>query len=414
MRRSSLWKFAVEAVLTTSVVVTAAAGENDGGPLTWDRATGDWGGARTTLEEHGVEFGGGLTVVWQANHRGGIKSHPQGKWTTSWDLEVTLQTEKLRLWPGGTFFVHWEGSEQVGIEERFVGSLFGVNADAASTGERWSQFSEYWYEHTFADGLLTVRIGKMDATADCDTNAFANDECTQFLNGALVNNPTIPFPDYALGAQATLRPDSRFYLTVGAWDANAEGWTSGADTALRGDSQWFVLAEAGIEVNIPTRGGAQLPGTYRVGAWHDPLRYETIGSAEPRKGESGWYLSFDQMVYKESAEEDDTQGLGLFARYGYAPDHYSAVEHFWSVGLHYQGLVPTRDDDVLGFGIAQGKLGRPARSTTPHDNETVYECFYNIAIGLGASLTLDLQYVKHPGATGRSSVVPGLRLQLDF
>ena len=44
----------------------------------WERITGDWGGVRTALEERGVEVSMGLTVVWQANHRGGLRSHPQG------------------------------------------------------------------------------------------------------------------------------------------------------------------------------------------------------------------------------------------------------------------------------------------------------------------------------------------------
>ena len=35
-------------------------------------------------------------------------------------------------------------------------------------------------------------------------------------------------------------------------------------------------------------------------------------------------------------------------------------------------------------------------------------------IGGGAALTLDVQYVKHPAATEKSSVVPGIRFQLDF
>ena len=401
-------------MLGTACSALAGEPEADGGWPSWEQATGNWGGARTSLEEKGLTLELGFTAIWQANHRGGAKSHPQGKCAASWDAAATLDTGAMGLWPGGTLFVSFEGSSGKGIDGPYVGSFFGANCDAGSTGDRWSQFSEYWYQQDVGEGLVSFKVGKIDATGDFDANAFANDECCQFLNGALVNNPVIPFPDYALGGSVFVRPGGGFYVGAGAYDANAEGWTSGRRTALEGDSDWFVIAEAGIEVGIPTGGETTLPGTYRVGAWHDPLRYEDLRTGEERKGQSGAYVSVDQMVYKESANPDDTQGLGLFARYGYAPDHYSEVEHFCSCGLCYQGLVAGRDDDVLGIGFARGRVGSPTRDAVRHAAESVVECFYNIAVGGGAALTLDVQYIHHPGADAASAFVPGLRLQVDF
>jgi len=374
---------------------------------------GNLGAAHEALKEQGVEFAFALSLIWQANHEGGVRSHPEGRTTASWDAGLRLDTERLGLWDGGAFFVHLEGSKGRGIDERFVSSLLGVNGDADSTAGHRLQFSEYWFEQAFADGLVAIRVGKMDATADFDTNAFANDECTQFLNGALVNNPTIPFPDYGLGAQAVVRPGRGFYIAAGGWDANAEGWTSGRETALSGDAEWLMAVEAGAEVGIPVAGGT-LPGNYRVGAWHDQRHFEEFGTERRHKGESGWYLSFDQMVYKESPDEKDEQGLGLFARYGHAPARYSEISHFWSFGTQYRGLIPSRDDDVVGAGFALGNLGGPARRELPHDCEAVCECYYCIVLHPVAALTLDLQYVRHPGATYASSLVPGVRFHLEF
>ena len=414
----TLFRGVAALALCALVVDASLAGETEEEPapsgwLSWPTATGDWGGARTSLEARGIEIGGGFTAVWQASHRGGIKSRPQGKWTTSWDGEISLDGAKLGLWPGGSAFIHLEGSQNLGIDEEHVGSLFGVNGDEDSTAGRTLQVSEYFYDHDFGDGLLGLRVGKQDATNDLDANAFANDECCQFLNGALVNNPTVPFPDYALGAQAVLRPVGGLYLAAAVLDAHADGGESGFNTAFDGRSDWFVAGEVGLEVSIPSRAGP-LPGAYRVGAWHDPLAFEDLETGEEENGEAGAYVSCDQMVYKELADEEDTQGLGLFVRYGYAPDDYSEVEHFWSAGLQYQGLIPSRDDDVLGIGFATGRLGSPARRTARHDAETVLEAYYNVAIGGGTALTLDLQCVDHPGAEGHSALVPGIRLQVDF
>jgi len=378
------------------------------------RVAGDLWALRPKFEKQGIEAAAGVTVVWQANHGGGISSHPRGRWTGSWDLELTLDTEGAGLWPGGQFLIYLEGSEGTGIDERHVGSLFGVNGDAYSTGGRHTQFSEWWYEHTLADGLLSVRIGKLDATRDLDTNAYANCEVTQFLNTALVNNPTVAFPDYGLGAQAVLRPGGGFYLTALAMDGEAEGWASGRETLLDGSPYWFVAGEAGLEFELPL-AERELPGALRVGAWHDPLRHEVVGGeGRTSKGASGWYLSFDQLLYREAGEGEDAQGLGVFFRYGYAPDDYSEVEHFWSAGFSYRGPLPGRDDDVLGLGFAQGRLGGPARDDLRFADETVWECYYSLFLGRGATVTLDFQYIRHPGASTSSCIVPGIRFQLDL
>ncbi len=385
----------------------------------WERYTralgrGDILGAKEALAERGIDLAIGFTAVWQANHRGGIESIPEGKLTSSWDATLALDTEALGLWPGGTFFVYLEGSKGTGVGDRYVGSFFGVNGDADSTADHRAQFSEYWYEHRFGGDLLALRVGKMDATVDFDTSAFANDEVSQFLNDALVNNPAVPFPDYALGGQAILRPHELLSLRAGVWDANAEGWTSGRDTALVSDSDWFTAAEVGFHPSFPTAAETELAGNYRLGVWHDPTRYEQLDDGDSAKGESGLYASLDQMVYKERADAADGQGAGLFARYGYAPDHYSEVEHFWSIGGQYQGAIPSRDDDVLGAGMARGHLGSPVRGELRHDTETVYEAYYNVALGYGAALTLDLQYLRHPAGDLPSALVPGVRFQIDF
>ena len=396
---------------------TGLAGEPDAQPhrrwFQWEHASGDWGGVRSSIDDMGLHIEPGFTGVWQANHRGGLRSRPRGKATASWDVVFAFDTARAGLWEGGELFVYVEGSSGKGIDGPYTGSLFGANGDADSTGGRWSQVSECWYQQAIGEDLIVLKCGKIDATGDFDANAFANDECTQFLNAALVNNPAIPFPDYALGGSVFVRPGGGVYLGVGAYDANAEGWTSGRHTACDSDSDWFVIAEAGVEVAIPS-GQGSLPGAYRVGAWHDPLRYDDLRTGRSRKGESGWYASVDQMLLRESDDPEDSQGLGVFARYGYAPDRHSEIEHFCSCGLSYQGMVPGRDDDVCGIGVARGRMGDPTRDAVRHRAETVCECFYAVAVSGCCQLTVDLQYIRHPGADLASALVPGLRLQVDF
>jgi porin len=125
----------------------------------------------------------------------------------------------------------------------------------------------------------------------------------------------------------------------------------------------------------------------------------------------------DQMIFRENPDDDtDEQGLGMFFRYGFARDEVNEIEHFWSVGGQYLGLIPTRDEDVLGFGFAQGILSRKLRSLEGGDRESVYEVYYAAQILPWLAITPDFQYIVNPGADkhGRDAFVAGVRVQMSF
>ena len=78
---------------------------------------------------------------------------------------------------------------------------------------------QLFYERALFDGVLTLTIGKIDFTGVFDCSAYADDECTQFLNAALVDNPTIPFPEYSLGAVLIGNLTESWYIMGGVADA---------------------------------------------------------------------------------------------------------------------------------------------------------------------------------------------------
>ena len=131
----------------------------------------------------------------------------------------------------------------------------------------------------------------------------------------------------------------------------------------------------------------------------------------------GLYVSCDQMVYKEVKDAPaDSQGLGLFARWGYAHSDVAEITQFWSVGGQYQGLVPAREDDVVGVGVAQGVLSDYVPSAGRETNETAIEAYYNARVLPWLNITGDVQYIMHPGADSSvdNAVVIGIRAQMSF
>jgi carbohydrate-selective porin OprB len=412
------------AALLAATGVAAAEDEakpaNEPAPSLWQRDTlsSNWFGLGDTLGDSGVTVSLSLTQVVQLNLHRGISTHRRsGRYAGSWDLELELDLEKILKLKGASVYAAAGGSFSDGIDTSSVGSIFGVNTDAGAN--RSIDLTELWYEQALFDGRLRFRIGKLDLGGgfDCqgcpvafDTNAFANDETAQFLNGALVGNPTIPFPDLGLGAIIYVEPVPGWYFAAGVADAQGDARETGFNTAFDDEDYFFSVFEAGWTPCIRSNQG-DLQGAYRIGFWYDPQDKDKHAGGVKRD-DIGMYLSFDQVLWKEKADAGDTQGLGMFFRYGFADSDVAEVKTFWSVGGQYQGLVPSRDDDVLGVGYATGRLARGAHAGR---HESVVEVYYNAQITPWLSVSPSLQYVWHPGGEAvNNAVVFGVRVQMAF
>lgn len=385
-----------------------------------DTLTNGFFGLNDGLADSGIEIALGMTNIYQANVHGGNSTHnKQGRDTGSYNLEIGVDLEPLLNIAGGSLLVHTEGSwSRSDADSTSIGSYFGANGDAA--GRRAMDITELWYEQALFGETLSVRLGKMDITGgfECrgcpvsfDGSAYANDETAQFFNSALVNNPTVPFPDVGLGAVIYWNPIEWWYSSVGAIDAQADGRETGFRTTFHDEDYFFYVFETGVAPEFNS-----LPGAYRVGVWNDPQPKANSDAMKNYRDDVGVYVSCDQMLYKENDDSEDGQGFGVFARWGYANGQRNDMKSFWSTGLQYQGLVEGRDDDVLGVGLAHGTFSDSADTTYMDDYESVLEAYYNIYASPWLSISPMVQYIANPGGTGmtKDAVVLGLRAQSAF
>ncbi len=379
------------------------------------------------LTSDGIEVCFGVTNIYQQNVHGGLSTHRRtGRHTGSYDLEFSANLEKLLDFEGGSLFVHTEGSwSRLDVDATSVGSVFGVNGDAA--GRRAVDVTELWYEQTMFDDTLRVRLGKIDITCgfECrgcpvtfDGSAYANDETSQFLNGALVNNPTIPFPDFGLGVVVYWNPVEWWYASVGAMDAQADGRETGFRTTFHDEDYFLYLLETGIASELDSAEGP-MPGTYRIGLWNDPQPKANSDSTKSYRDDVGFYLSCNQMLQKENSDLEDSQGLGAFLRYGCADSKANDIANFWSVGFQYQGLIEGRDNDVLGLGFAQGIFSDSAPITYTEDYESAVELYYSARVAPWLAVSPSVQYITNPSnpdnaETAGDALVLGIRVQMTF
>ena len=386
-----------------------------------ERLTGDWGGLRRDLEQHGFSLESQLTTVYQHAVHGGLNTRNAHDVYGRADQLLTLDFEQAGLWRGGELFTWVESGWNEGVDEH-VGSLMGTTGVALYDEE--ARVRELWYEQRFLGNKARLKLGKYDIAVDIDANAFANYEITQFMHPALVNTANLPIPDFGFGAVFSIYPAEWMYFTLATTDAQADGRETGLNTAFHDEDYFFSAAELGFTPIWRTRWGC-LPGGYRFIVWYDPQpkaifiddRDGRRRSFPLKRDDTGFAFNMDQLVLREVPDQDDdSQGLGVFFRYGYAEEDVNEIEHFWSLGAQYQGLLPGRDADVLAFGMAQSIISDQLHALDGRDRETAYELYYAIQALPWLTITPDLQYISNPGGgrDGRDALVAGIRVRMVF
>jgi hypothetical protein len=238
---------------------------------------------------------------------------------------------------------------------------------------------EAWLRTEVFGNRLALTAGRLDLTNYFDANAFANDESTQFISDALVNNQMLGLAVNGTGAAAEFDPKNGLRFKFGLQQSNT-------DATNLSDSM-FTLSEVGY-----TFTPFALPeGTYRV--W---FRTDNSIADSIRKGVG---ISLDQKL---------SPAVGLFARYGQSEVDLGH-DRFYSVGVGFQKGFIFNPDDMWGVGYAQMDLATG-------ETEKLVEGYYNFLLTEKLRLSFHLTGVLDRPETGPNFgyVFPGVRLQAAF
>jgi porin len=179
-------------------------------------------------------------------------------------------------------------------------------------------------------------------------------------------------------------------------------------------------------------GAIGLPGEFKIGGWFDTAPDPGASSTQPWN--YGLYFIADQILYrvpqpgpapavsnncKQTASPSlKDKGLGIFTYIGLAPRNSSVINVYVDCGLNYKGLIPTRDNDVLGVGFAYGHLNNNPQGNDESSNpgyEMVLEATYQIVLTPWLSFQPDLQYVMQPSSTDiPNALVLGAHATISF
>ncbi len=343
--------------------------------------------------------------------RGGFNPRKGTAYRGNLDLVLTADTGALDLWEGGRFFLYGNSFHGQTLTANHIGDTqFYSNIDSSPRAADAFQVTEYWYEHALADGDIIIKVGKQDANADFAFVDLGGD----FVNSSFGLNPTVPLPTWpnpGMGAAVFLNLTDTIHYKVGVYDgAPTYSVATGSSWAFAsiGDYGAMTLQEISITPQLGLDG--ELPGTYRLGTWYHTHSFDNLETGVGTiSGNYGFWGSVDQLLWMEPGSEEEPQGLGAFAQYGWAPSDRNSVDNYYGFGLTYRGPISSRDTDLVGVGIASAGFSAPATN-----REAAVEIFYKTQITEWASIQPDLMYISSPNGTERDAFLVGLRTEVVF
>ena len=350
---------------------------------------------------HGISITPVYVGEFFTNARGGVSTNGATQYQALMDLEIEWDFEQADCGFPGRFYLLAQNTHGRGITEDFVGDTQVVsNIDSF---RNITCISEYWWEFPALDGDVIVRLGKQDI----NTEFFFINLASDFIQSTFGLSPSTAYPTYpdpSMAAVVLVQLNEAWQLKAGVWNAFAPGGGWG----FSGNDSVVLVGE--LERTYTLADGT-LPGTFALGAV-----YESSGviAGEPVSAVHEYILQLEQLIFRESLDEDDViQGLGLFA--GYYPRFLGSqivdesIGDSFVLGAIYTGLTPCRDQDVLGAGLAWTELFQGGTN-----QETVFELFYRVQLKPQVAIQPDLQYIVSPSGIHPDALAVGLRFQLEF
>ena len=421
--------------------------------LNQPRLAGEFLGYRPKAETNGVVLSLQSVSDTLGNTTGGASQG--GTYSGLLNLGLAVDLQKAVGWDGASFKNTWLWLYGNDVSTKYIGNALTASTIAGSPAFRCY---ELWFQQDFFHDVVSLRGGLIPF----DTEFMISDTANLFLNTAFgpmalitlnLPNGGPQYPMATPGIRLALQPTSWLTLRTAFMQANPFGqvnnlhnfdWNFGPVGGL------LNINEAAVTWNKDP-GAKGLPGSAKVGCWFqteegqvsDGVPNLSYGSPVAVGYSSGFYGIIDQQLYTPSTKATDTgsgknpvfsgkdatpandsssKGLSAFVQVGCDPQEDNISSFYFSHGLVYTGLIPSRDADKLGlsFGYAQmsnyvqnkvTEAGVPGASF-----EGVAELTYSIRVAPAIAIQPDLQYILHPSGTQQygNALVIGARAVVDF
>jgi porin len=403
--------------------------------------TGNWNGARTRLEDQGIQLGADEILDLLGNPRGG---QAQGTVLEGrFEVFANIDLDKVLGWSGAIFHANAYQIHGTGQTRQNIGNLVTAsNIESAPT----TRLFDLWVQQSFFDDAVSLRLGQLAA----DDEFFVSQYAPLFLNSTFgwpsimgINLPSggPSYPVARPGARARIALSPRLSWTTGVFSGDPVVNDAGFDFHLNGDA--FVISEMAYGMTM-----FRLPGTMKLGGWihtgsfsdqrHDGSHVSladpaSSGLARAHRGDTGGYFILDQLLWRRDGTSDS--GLGAFFRVGGNPSDRNLIELHMDGGLTLAAPFG-RDNDTIGIGLSYEQVSATQRDLTDDfrfftglpaptpDLESALEISYQAQVASWWIVQPDVQWIIHPGgrvldqghplARADDALVMGLRTAVSF
>jgi high affinity Mn2+ porin len=361
----------------------------------------------------------------------------------------------LRLWDGGGLYVDPEIDQGFGLSNTFgIAAFTSGEAFRLGATDPYFRLQQVFFRQQIdlggdsnpvpsgfnqlgtsqTEDNLVITAGKFDVTQVFDTNTYAHDPGSDFMNWAVIDAGTF---DYAA--------DVWGYTYGSSVEWNENWWTlrSGIfalsrtpnNRDLQTDFAQFQLDdEVEARLDLFGREGKFKLLTFlnraRMGSYDDAVDLAEATHTIPNTALVRKYRS--RMGFNLNVEQPITDDLGAFLRAGFSNGNteiyeYTEINQTVSAGLSLKGTVWGRGDDTVGLAgvvdgissatrryLAAGGLGiligdgRLAHYAT----ENVMEAYYSAQATSWLAATFDYQFVVNPAYNADRGPVSVLAVRL--
>jgi len=389
------------------------------------KLTGDWGGLRTDLAEHGVNLDLRLTQYFQGVTSGGVNTN--GAYGGKFDYLLNLDGQKLGLWEGLFAIMH--------AETQFGNSILG-DAGAFAFPNTSMLYPLPDYRGTAITGLLLeqalsknfVLAGGKINVLDLWTMLYPHTGggIEGFMNINMIASalPWLRWVNLSVmgGGAMVLTDDGQIRGGVFAFDTQNSTTTSGFNDLF--DDGTAVLGLWRFFFDVDGKPGSLLFAGGTSSRDYDSLERSDWGfvpgvGLTGKKKDDAWSAAvyYDQVFWQ--APDNDKKNLRLYTGWSISDGNPSFGRWGGFASIEGWGLVPNREKDRIGVGGFYNQLSSNFKDLTSSvgvelRNVWGVEFYYNAEFTPWFHLTPNIQLVSNQNESDSTAIILGLRAVIDF
>jgi porin len=403
---------------------------------TRDKLTGDWGGLRSDMSEHGLEIDMKLSQFYQEVTSGGVDSSNGGEYGVLLDTWFNVDMNKLfGTWEGLHLTAHVQSRDGSDVSAD-AGSLLLSNAallyplpgDYDGTNVTTFFFTQMLFDDQAA--LLAGKLGSFDVLEGLFPQGIVNHGTEGFMNANSIMSifswgRWLTLSQYGVAGwtYADGMPSTGFIVagtdnTTTSWDIS-DSFSDGVGIML---FHRFVYAREKLGYVYVGAGGST-----KEYASTDPVDWaiNPLGSPAPQKEKKPWDVAVYvyQVLWQEQSDKPSgtTRRLQMFVGGSVGDDNPSFAD--WDVFANLQafGVFDSRPNDRMGiaahyYHMADDfvELGSIIPGQKLSDTVWTTELYYNYEIKPWLHLSPNLQYSQNENDDDDPAVIVGARLVIDF